>query len=653
MPLDWENIVAPKLVAPREKQTYPGHDAWGHKPAVQMSDDLRRVLELPRRELELDGTERAETIIDSTTARYARPIHKNCKCATIQPQRHADEGCITRLRLVQALALREIGICGGLLGPIGVGHGKTLIDVLAPLAFQHVGVQVSVLLIPVKLCAQLIEDYEYIGQHFKMPQIVFHGNPYQNTCQKMNVNVPLERGAPLVHVVPYSRISLHEATVWLEERLKPQAIIADECHKLRDIVNTATGSRVDRYMRAHPECRFAGWSGSIMSKRLTDFDHLAMWALRGASPMPLKKETTEEWGSAIEVSDNPAEPGPLMKLCKPGEHLMSGFRRRLVETLGVVCTSAPAVDCELSLEEHPAPAIPEKVRHALKMVRGELPGQSGPQRPDGEELADALAIARTAREVACGFYNIWIFPQCEFPRDTELVETWRLRRAMWFREVRQKLKGREEHLDSVLLVERAARRHHGDMPKVRGLPTWNSEHWCAWRDIENKVVHKTKPILLDDYLIKNVAEWGLKNRGVIWYEHSAFGRWVSEYSGLPRFGAGKDAKTALLGDPSRGIVGEDGSRSVICSLKAFGTGTNGMQFRWDTAFFPNPMSASDGWEQSLGRLHRMGQKSPIVRNYFLRHTPELRSMVDAALTAAMSVEGALGSQQKLRLGFKL
>lgn len=651
--IDFDQLVAKKLVGPKPGQPGPRHDSWGYKPPVSMSRDVRRVLDLPRRALELDGTERAEAIIDTMTERFARPIHRNCKCAEIQPGRHRDEGCITRLKLVQAIGLREISICGGLLGPIGVGHGKTLMDLLAPLAFQAVGVSLCVLLIPSKLVVQMIEDYEYIGQHFRMPQIVFHGNDYANTCQQMNNVVHLERGAPVVHVVPYSRIRLPEATTWLEQSLKPQAIIADECHKLRDIKNTATGRRVDRYMEMHPETRFAGWSGSITSKRLTDMDHLAKWALRGASPLPLEKEVTEEWAGAIQPSDNPADPGPLIQLCEPGEHLIDGWRRRFLETIGVVGTSAPAVDCELSIEEYPAPPIPQKVKDALKMVRGELPGQSGPQRPDGEELTDALAMARVAREVACGFYYRWIFPKCEFPRDEALVDEWREARAEWFREVRQKLKHADEHLDSPHLVQRAAERFHGDRERKRGLPVWESKCWPRWRDVRNSVYYESEPVLLDDYLIRYVAEWARNNRGVVWYEHAAFGAWVGKAADLPVFGAGKEAKALLLGDPRRGIGGEDGSRSVICSLKAFGTGTNGMQFRWSDAFFPNPMSSPDGWEQALGRLHRVGQKAPRVRNFFLRHTDELRAQVDNALNAALYVEGALGSAQKLRLGWRM
>jgi len=91
---------------------------------------------------------------------------------------------------------------------------------------------------------------------------------------------------------------------------------------------------------------------------------------------------------------------------------------------------------------------------------------------------------------------------------------------------------------------------------------------------------------------------------------------------------------------------------VICSIKALGTGTNGMQHRWSEAFVPVPMSTPDGWEQTLGRLHRIGQKAPRVRYGFYRHTPEMKAHVDAALQAALYVEGIHG-RQKIVQGFDL
>lgn len=650
--IDWDGLVAPKLVAPAEGQT--GHNAWGYKPPVSWSSELRRVLGLHRRALELDGSDRAETIIDMMMERFARPVVPGwrCRCAELDPERHAEEGCIERLRLPQAQALREIAICGGLLGPIGVGHGKTLIDLLAALAFRYYAAGTGetindiVLIVPPGLAEQLENDYLYYGQHFKMPQIVFHGNcDYSNTLQKMDTRVVLERGAPCTHVVPYSKLSRPESTAWLESVLKPHAIVADEAHKLRN-TESATGNRVYRYMEdVAPHTKFVALSGSMTAKKIQDYWHLAKWALRGGSPLPTNVDIVDVWGSALNPSDNPADPGPLMQLCAPGEHLYAGFKRRVAETVGVVTTAAPAVDVPLRLVERPAPPIPPMVRQYLSDLRRDS------TRPDGEELLTALEISQCAMQLAMGFYYRWIYPDCEFPRDEELVREWRETRKAYFKEVRGKLKNLEMHLDSPRLVMNAAERHYGLRPKKKGLPEWASKFFPAWHKIRGLVRAETEAVCFNDYIVRDIAAWGQEHRGVIWYEHDAIGQWVSKLSRelgspMPKYGGGKDAKRAMLGDPKKGTTGEDGSRSIICSTKAHGTGTNGLQHRFSECLLLHITPDPNAVEQVLGRLHRPGQNHDVTA-FFYRHTPELKKHIDDALTAAYYVEGTGFGQQKI------
>lgn len=649
--IDWNTLVADKLVRPTSGQSPPGHESWGYKPAVSTSGEMRRVLALPRRGLELDGTERAETIIDIEMERYARPVvqGRRCRCAELDPDRHREEGCIERLRLPQAQALREIAICGGLLGPIGVGHGKTLIDLLGVLAFRHYDKAINdvVLLVPPGLAVQLEGDYVYYGQHFKMPQIVFHGIDYANTLVKLDTRVPLERGAPCVHVVPYSRLSRPESTVWLEQHLKPQAIIADECHKLRSAGRPknkgATGSRVWRYMEEiAPNTKFVGLSGSMTAKQIQDYWHLVKWALRGGSPLPTDGAIVDEWGGAINPSDNPADPGRLVELCEPGEHLYAGFRRRVAETIGVVTTAAPSVAVALTLNERKAPPIPAEVNAHLKMLRDEN------IRPDGEELLTALEVASCAMQLSFGFYYRWIYPRCEFPRDEQLVLDWKATRKAYFKEVRGMLKDPAEHMDSPRLVMNAAERHYGLRPKKHGLPTWASLHFPAWNKIRGLVFAETEAVCFNDFIVQDVAQWAHENRGVIWYEHDAIGEWVAQISGLPKYGGGRATKEAMLGNPKTGSRGEDGSRSIICSVKAHGTGTNGLQHRFRRCVLLHITPDPNLVEQTLGRLHRPGQNHDVEADFY-RHTPEMRKQLEDALAAAYYVEGTgFGAQKIIR-----
>ena len=648
--IDWNNLIAGKLVAPNSNQV--GHNAWGYKAPVSTSSEMRRVLNLPRRGLELDGSERAEAIIDMMMERFARPVvpGRKCRCAEIDPRRHAEEGCIERLRLPQAQALREIAICGGLCGPIGVGHGKTLIDLLGALAFRYYDPKISVvvLMVPPGLATQLEGDYAYYGQHFKMPQITFHGIDYMNSCDKLDTRVPLERGAPTVHVVPYSRISRPENTVWLENELKPDAIIADEAHRLRSAglpsnKKGATGNRMWRYMEEiAPQTKFVALSGSMTAKKIQDYWHLIKWALRGGSPLPTNEEIVNEWGTALNPSDNPAEPGRLMELCAPGEHLYTGFKRRVAETVGVVTTATPAVDVALRLEERVAPPIPQQVKQYLADLRLDQ------VRPDGEELLTSLEVAECAMQLAMGFYYRWIYPDMDFerPGDRELVDEWKLARKMFLRAVRNKLKTPDEHMDSPRLVMNAAERFLGLRPKKSGLPVWECKELPAWLKVRGQVRAETEAVCFNDYIVQDIAAWAADHKGVVWYEHNAIGEWVSKLTGLPKYGGGKQAKEALLGSPQKGTTGEDGSRSVLCSVTAHGTGTNGLQHRFRECLLLHITPDPNAVEQTLGRLHRPGQNHEVTAQFY-RHTDELKKHIDGALASAYYVEHTGFGHQKI------
>src|SRR5690606_10506853 len=118
-----------------------GAMGWA-KPAIKDSPDLRRVLALPRRPQPSESM--AVKLIERITGAFA--IHNDdCKCSTIRPNAE----CILKLRLSQAWALNEIYETNGVLGGIGVGHGKTLLGILAPLAIKNC--KTALLLIPTNL----------------------------------------------------------------------------------------------------------------------------------------------------------------------------------------------------------------------------------------------------------------------------------------------------------------------------------------------------------------------------------------------------------------------------------------------------------------------------------------------------------------------
>ncbi len=645
-PLD--SLVANPGFAPKSWQSHaPTETFGGNKPPVSDSPDLQRILALPRRPQTESGSERALALIALMTRRFQRDRSRlgPCRCKEISKQHTgAERECITTLNLPQAAALFEMGITGGLLGLIGTGCGKTLCDLLAPMAVPDC--KIAVLLIPPGLVTQLIAEYELVREHFDVPSLLVWGDVLLPGKQ---VRAPYfaidpDPEVPTLNVYPYSRLSLPKSTVKLDE-IGPDLIIADECHKLRHAA-TATTSRVLKRFDRYPDTRLCAWSGSVTDSSPKDYAHILNMALRSKSPLPNDPAVVDDWARAIEPGSWPAPPGALLALCNPGEHIHDGFHRRLVESRGVITTTTAAIDAELVIEERTAPDLPEAVENALHLLRETW------QRPDGEELIDPLTVARCARELACGFYYRWKFPRGE---PTALILEWLDIRKLYRSELREFLAVRRDHLDSPHLCELAAQRFHHDIAipyRPAGTsaeewayrhPIWKSQFWPAWRDIKSLVQPETEAVWVDDYLVDDAAAWGLDNHGIIWYESAAFGMRIAEHSGLTMHGGGPDA--------GKLIAENDGKRSIVCSIKSHGTGRDGLQRHYADQLIAQPMSSSSGWEQLLARLFRIGQKAPRVYARFYRHTLELRAQVDQALARALYVQSTMGNSQKLLSGF--
>lgn len=592
------------------------------RPAVGWSRDLERICELPRRQLEATK--------DSAAARYwtgrlRKPDAGPCDCA----KRFGF--CISELLNIQGWALDEACEAQGLIAPIGVGHGKTGIDLLLPHVFEplpgrdHV---VALLLIPPNLRAQLSRvDIPQWGEHFQLPNI---GGGRFFTPR-----------LPVLHVVAYSELSSPKASDLLE-RIAPDLIIADEAHNLRRRESART-KRFLRYFTAHPETRACFLSGTITSKTIKDYAHLSAIALRESSPVPIHWPTVEEWAGAIDASDNPAPIGDLARLCRVGESARTGYRRRLVETAGVVATEESALGTSLIIaERRPRPDLPPDVRQQLGCVRDLW------QRPDGEELTDAMTRAAVARQVACGFFYRWIWPRGE-PR--ELILEWLAARKEWHREVREKLKHSREFMDSPMLVTKAAIRWHDGFahvdeqgkrhvypPHTRHALTWAAEFWPRWRDVREKCEPETEAVWISDYLARDAATWATSNRGIVWYEHDAFGKAVAKLADVPLFGAGPEA--------SAKIIEERGSRSIVASIRAHGTGKN-LQQAFASQLVANPPPDGAVWEQLLGRTHRQGQPADEVTAEVYRHVDEMAEALEKARERARYIQETTGSRQKL------
>ena len=340
-------------------------------------------------------------------------------------------------------------------------------------------------------------------------------------------------------------------------------------------------------------------------------------------------------------------PGALTQLCSPGETINEAYSRRLTETMGVV-TSGDMSSCQASLiiKERPL-----KLPHKLYMLLKDLDKTN--ERPDGEQLIDAVQVAAAAKQLSCGFFYRWRFPRKE---PVPVIEKWLAVRKDWHKELREKLKGSKEMMDSPKLLMKAAERWENGYTYIERneageeksrykvnpresngpLPSWSSEFWSKWKEVRHTVRPETEAVWVDSFMVEDAAAWLRSNVGVCWYEFVDFGRAVERASGLVRYGAGEEGAQ---------IIQADSKVSCIASIRAHGTGKNLQGF--SRCLVANPPSGGAEWEQLLGRHHRQGQLADEVTVDVYRHTEVMRSALDKARLLSEYIQGTFGAQQKL------
>lgn len=636
---------------------------WRGAP-VARSEDLDRIKALPRRVLNVG---------DPTAARIWTNVLRRVRTEPCTCRAEFGEDCLTELRPVQGWALQEAFEHGGMVGSIGVGKGKTGIDILLPMVVRDC--KVAAVFIPSSLRAQFLWDWQRWAAHFRVPNLAGVGSAF------------VEK-RPLVYVVPYSTLSQTTNTDLLT-RINADLLIGDEAQSLK---NPQT-ARTDRFMRVFrrfnpvtnermPPPRYAAHSGTFTTKTPRDFAHHCGLALLGGSPLPINTRVLEEFSSALaELPQGNAHPGELLSLAVPGEvellrksHVDDEtliarlvFARRFRETPGVVVTidgrprieegehEGEAIDLiisqrHVSLPEHPidVPGLQPRLKgmtlaQILEDVRKTW------ERPDGEEMVEVIEFARCVRELASGLFYKWRFPRKE-PAD--VIDLWFARRKAWGREMRGFLANPQPFADSRYWATQAAIRWHFgyefegtrvERYTKRGpLPVFQSEHFLPWLAVEATVEPKPATVWLDPFLVNNAVEWLKTNTGIVWYEHTAFGEELyrrARQAGLevPLFTGGDRANEE--------IKLEAGTRSIIASIKAHGTGKNLQRFQ--RGLIANPPGDGASWEQLTGRWHRDGQKARQCFAEVYRHTGEYQDAIDGAIGKARYIQSMTGSEQRL------
>jgi hypothetical protein len=555
---------------------------------VGTSPEFERIRALPRRRL----------IVGKGKVSVVRLKDGKPDAEELAPKDYPDAtpyfaraGARLKLWPLQNAALHEISLANGGFLSISVGGGKTLVSLLAADALQS---RRMVLLVKPQLRQQLLlRDVPFYSQHFR---------------------IPIDR----IHVVSYNDLSSPRRRDILD-KIRPDLIVADEAHSLR-IRSSSRTRRFIRYMRENPGTRFVALSGTMSKRSILDFAHLIEFALRKNSPLPSHFRVLETWAEALDVSDDPKDPGVLLELCQSGETVREGFRRRMVETQGVVASEEGSLGTTLIIQPR-AIALPDVVREKLFHSKT---GLYATWRIGEEELADGMALNRVARQIVSGFHYEWKWKDGQ--RDVE----WIMARRAWHKAVRDYLQHSSRRvMDSPFLLARAAQEGR-----------WECDAWAPWAAVKSRSEPETVATWLSPFMVRDAVIWArerakAKENGIIFYEHTALGVAIAQVGELPLFGAGADATTA---DVRKTPV-------IVCSIKAQGEGKN-LQ-AWNRMLVTAPPANGLSWEQMIGRVHRPGQQADevVVEPYL--HCDEFNSAFESAIKDAQYIEQTQGGKQKL------
>ena len=584
-------------------QDFPKTSKMGkifRRQGVTRSKEMDRILHLPRRRWE-----------------DAQSIHAELTDWLRKP------GGSMELRPVQAAALSDLHDFGGAFLPLRVGAGKTLVSLLAA---EVLDAKRPLLLIPAKLKRKTQVEIKKYAEHwrFKPPQIV--------TYEWLGrVQADDERDEEDNVVKP-----------GFLRKLAPDLIIADEVHKLRHRRVSVT-RRVIRYMDENPRTKFVGMSGTVTKRSLQDYVHIVEWALKELTPVPLQYPVLVEWCDALDEGIDPTKrlsPGALLQLCSneelqevqkdPVGTIRKAYRRRLVETPGVIATNETFVDCSLVISAV-EPDLGEEIDEAFDHLKMYW------ETPDGWPISDPVALWRHARELACGFYYVW---------EPRPPAKWLAARKEWCAGVRkliQKGEGDSELQVAQGIVKGRVRdplSERKEFVEGAGLVPVGGTVYKNWLEVRDTFKPNVVPEWIDDGTLNFCWKWMQTHNGVVWVEHVAFGERLAEMTGRPFFHRkGEDAQGRLID----ATMPEEGP--IIASIASNFEGRN-LQ-AWSENLVVSPPPTGSVWEQLLGREHREGQKADEVSFDVVIGCIQQWSGFQQALADAKYIQDSTGQIQKL------
>lgn len=556
---------------------------------VAKTFELMRVVGLPRRVFDA-------SMYPDASVLYAKSAcgRKGCPyCANGDPT----------LKLIQNAMIIEAAQNSGGFFNVGVGQGKTLASFLIHDAIEA---NRTVLLVPAQLKTKTLEiDLPELRLHFKLPPI-YRADEYQ--------------GQTGVFVIGYEELSETKASDLLD-KIRPDCIVADEAHKLRN----AGAARTKRFLRfcRHNAVKFVAMTGSAMSKSILDFAHLIELALGKNSPLPADYPSKVQWSDCIDKGNT--EIGALSLLCDDTESAREGFQRRFRETPGVIATIESAAQQPIELRLFKL-VPPTSVVSALQALDKDWAW-------DGEEYSLTLEVLRVERQLAQGFFYRPIWPNGVKDRE------WLQKRSAWQKAIRTRLKHTNRTgQDSPALLEALAE---------EGL--WTPPEWVDWLTVRDRPEPDKEAIEISRWLVEKAIAWrdNFTEPGIIWVDSPVIGEWLAQ-TGIAFYGEGQDDEVNELADywlRQKQAGTAQGQPTIALSMRSHGTGKN-LQ-AWSRNLVLYPPASSEAWEQMIGRTHRPGQIDEVVTFDVILACASAESAMDSALEYSKANEEKLGTPHKL------
>ncbi|MGL4258019.1 MAG: LAGLIDADG family homing endonuclease [Microbacterium sp.] len=489
----------------------------------------------------------------------------------------------------------------------------------------------------------LISMLGFIVLEAKRPLLLVPAKLVEKTRREMHAMRKNWLIPPYVRILSYELLGREQAARTLEE-INPDVIIADEVHKLKS-TQAAVTRRVKRWMEAHPETKFVGMSGTVTKRSLHDYYHLAAWALKKTNPTPVDFNARMEWAQVLDekkrkgLEDLEAKitPGALIELCnseerelyktEPVRAVRLGYRRRLVDTPGVVATQEGALGMSLIIDSQIV-EMPDLKPDIIGLKKNW-------QRPDGEPILDAIELWRHLREMSCGFFYRW---------NPMPPKEWLEMRRAWAREVRDILRHNRSGLDSESQIRRAVllerlEVERGDLrPSSRKYQSAD-EALVAWQAMEPTFKPHTEAVWRSNAVIEAARQWMETEKGIVWVEHTEFGRRLSETTGIPYYQKGG------LNAAGKPIEDHPPKTPLIASIASNAEGRN-LQ-AWNTNLITSAPTSGALWEQLLGRTHRDGQMEDEVFARLLVSLDVQAAAFERARGDARFISDTTGQEQKL------